>query len=153
MSKHRSERGAVVSPCRWGRFCFVLGADPHASFSHRRWQAASCVRVSSLSEQQFSSINHLITHSSISKIKMMSWIRLELATPVELVSEVQPGGPLQLAPATLGFWVQKHNWAAAGTLLLPPPPLLFVGVSLGISMMRRCLALCLSPLYNKINDS
>lgn len=89
MSEHRFYWGLRYHLANVGVFfffCFVLSVDTHISFSHPPWQAASCVHVSILSVKHFSSINHLITHSSISKMKMTQWITLESTTVVELAS-------------------------------------------------------------------
>lgn len=104
MREHRYKWGLRYHLVNVGGFCFVLSADTHISFSHPLWQAASCVCVSILSEQPFSSINHLITHSNILKMKMTRWIRLELATLVELANVEGPLGETAPGQATVAYY-------------------------------------------------
>lgn len=65
MTEHNNHWGFQYHLAHVGVLCLGLCEDTHTSFSHLLWQAASCVRVSNLSEQHCSSINHLITHSNM----------------------------------------------------------------------------------------
>lgn len=90
MGEHRFYWGLRYHLANVGVFCFFFALFwvwiliYHSAIPP--WQAASCVPVSILSVKHFSSINHLITHSSISKMKMTQWITLESTTVVELAS-------------------------------------------------------------------
>lgn len=65
MTEHNNHWGLQYHLAHVGVLCLGLCEDTHTSFSHLLWQAASCVRVSNLSEQHCSPINHLITHSNM----------------------------------------------------------------------------------------
>lgn len=148
MSEHRFYWGLRYHLANVGVFCFffcfVLSVDTHISFSHPPWQAASCVRVSILSVKHFSSINHLITHSSISKMRMTQWITLESTTVVELArAEGVPATGLATVAYNKNIIVPLRHFTVS-----PPPhpsPLsLFAGASLGASVMRWGCTLCRS---------